>query len=85
MRMIFEFPAENAKIADWVAERGGFETPGSCRAYSKQLGPKRARYSRMKKNAQSLRSITAPLNVPIIHVGFFTTEQTDAVLEELRA
>jgi hypothetical protein len=49
MRMIFEFPAENAKIADWVAERGGFETPGSCRAYSTQLGPKRARYSRMKK------------------------------------
>jgi hypothetical protein len=27
MRTIFKFSAENAKIADWVAEREGFEPP----------------------------------------------------------
>ncbi len=27
MRSIFDFPAENAKIKDCLAERGGFEPP----------------------------------------------------------
>jgi hypothetical protein len=28
MRSIFDFPAENAKIADWLAERSRFELSG---------------------------------------------------------
>jgi hypothetical protein len=32
----FEFSAENAKIADWLAERGGLETPVSREVFPKE-------------------------------------------------
>jgi hypothetical protein len=35
MRTIFCLPAESAKIADWVAERGGFEPPRPFRVYTR--------------------------------------------------
>ena len=31
----FHFLAENEKIADWVAERGGFEPPRPFRVYTR--------------------------------------------------
>jgi len=36
MRSIFDFPAENVKIADWLAERRGFEPPVSREVFPKE-------------------------------------------------
>jgi len=45
MRTIFEFCAESAEIADWVAERGGFELPRPFRIEEEEFGPSLVHYS----------------------------------------
>jgi hypothetical protein len=45
MRSIFDFSAENAKIADCLAERGGFEPPVPLAFIWAAFGPSLAHYS----------------------------------------
>jgi hypothetical protein len=45
MRAILEFSAENAKIEDWLAERGGFEPPRPFRIRGAEFGPSLTHYS----------------------------------------
>ena len=59
MRTIFEFSADNAKIADWLAERGGFEPPVPRGFIWAEFGPRLAHYSARKK-ASVLKGICSP-------------------------
>ena len=44
-RPIFDSPAEKARIADWLAERGGFEPPRPFRILAAELNSSLAHYS----------------------------------------
>jgi hypothetical protein len=49
MRSIFDFPGENAKIADCLAERGGFEPPRPFRTREEEFNPSLAHLFGLKK------------------------------------
>ena len=56
---IFEFSAENAKIADWLAERGGFEPPVPREIVAAEFAPILAHYS-LRKKTSVLERICSP-------------------------
>jgi hypothetical protein len=45
MRPIFDFSAENAKIVDWLAEKGGFEPPRPFRIQEEEEFKRRSMFA----------------------------------------
>jgi hypothetical protein len=76
MRTLFEFPAENAKITDWLAERGGFKPPVSREVVPKENKARMLVILRVRTPLESFKS----RDHPVLQVDLFLVSlaQTNA-------